>query len=898
MEPAVRADRRPVPSPQSWECDALTADGRPVHLRPIRPDDADALVAFHAGLSDATVYYRFFSYHPRLSEREVERFTTVDGHRRVALVALLDERIVAVGRYDRIPATTDAEVAFVVTDEMQGCGLGTLLLEHLAAIGTANGIERFTATVLAGNGRMLRAFRASGFQESSHMSSGTVEVVLPLTSNAATAAAVERREHQAEARSIHRLLHPTSVSVIGASDRPGSVGHALVTNLLAGGFQGEVHAVNPSGRSVAGLPPHRSVLDIVGPVDLAVVAVPAAAVEQVVHDCATKGVPDLVIITAGFAEAGADDAAGHERALVELARRHGMRVVGPNCLGIANTAIGLDATFAPFPARPGNVACLSQSGALGIALLERTTELGLGVSSFVSVGNKADVSGNDLLQHWEDDDRTDVIVLYLESFGNPRKFARIARRVSRTKPIVALKSGRSSAGRRAASSHTAAMASPDAAVDALFAQTGVIRVDTLTDLFDTAALLAWQPLPAGNRVAIVGNSGGPETMACDAAEALGLELAVPTEATLDELRDLLPAGMGAAANPLDLLAGVGPDTLEAAMSVLAADDGVDALVAVVTPVLEPTAEPLATAIARGAAETTKPVLAAVLAVPSPPSPLVEHHIPWYSSPEAALHALARAVRYAAWRRRDPGGVVAHDDVRLGAGRQIVSGEARWLSPGDAGRLLACYGIATVSTQSVLTADEAVRAADRLGYPVVLKTADPDVVHKTDVGAVHLDLVDAAAVRRAADEIDEAVGGAAGYIVQPMVGDGVEMIAGITHDPAFGPLVMVGAGGVNAELLGDRNLHILPLTDVDAAEAIRSLRLSPLLFGYRGRPRVAVDRLEDLLTRLAQMADDLPEIAELDANPILVTPTGAFVADAKIRVAPAPPHLPDTLRHLR
>jgi acetyl coenzyme A synthetase (ADP forming)-like protein len=878
------------------------ADGRPVRLRAIRPDDADALVEFHRGLSPDTVYYRFFSFHPELAPHEVERFTNVDGRDRVALVAVLDERIVAVGRYDRLGGTTEAEVALVVADALQGCGLGTLLIEHLAAIGAANGLERFTAKVLPGNGRMLGVFRASGFQESSHLTADEVDVVLPLTPTAATLAAVERREHRSEARSVERLLHPGSVAVVGASDRPGSVGHALMANLTAGGFAGRVHPVNPSGRPVAGRAAHRSVLDIEGPVDLAVVAVPAAAVEQVVGECAEKGVGGLVIVTAGFAEAGAD-AASRQRELVDLARRHGMRVIGPNCIGIVNTAIGLDATFAPFRAAPGNVACLSQSGALGIALLERTAELGLGVSSFVSVGNKADVSGNDLLQYWEDDRRTDVVLLYLESFGNPRKFARIARRVSRTKPIVALKSGRSSAGRRAASSHTAAMASPDVAVDALFAQTGVIRVDTLNDLFDTAALLAWQPLPAGRRVAIVGNSGGPETMACDAAEALGLELASPSESTLDQLRQLLPEGMGAAAaNPLDLLAGASPDAVEAAVRALAADDGVDAVVAVVTPVLEPTADRLAAAIARGAAGSPKPVLAAVLAVPVSPAALRDERIPWYSSPEAALHALARAVRYATWRRSDPGVVVVHDDIETSAARAVVAvagGEPRWLSPGDAGRLLACYGITTVPTFPAETGTSAARIAGEIGFPVVVKTGDPAVVHKSDVGAVRLGLADAAAVRRAADDIAAAVGASEGYVVQPMVEAGVEMIAGITHDPAFGPLVMVGAGGVTAELLGDRNLHILPLTDVDAAAAVRSLRLSPLLFGYRGRPRVAADKLEDLLTRLAQLADDLPEIAELDLNPIIVTPTAAIVTDAKIRVAPPTDAIPSIpLRRLR
>jgi succinyl-CoA synthetase alpha subunit/GNAT superfamily N-acetyltransferase len=507
-----------------WECDALAADGAPIHLRSIVPADADALIEFHRSLSPESAYFRFFSFHPTLSRGEAEHFTHVDGNDRVALVALADDRMVAVGRYDRLRGSGDAEVAFVVADAYQGHGIGTLLLEHLAAIGVAAGLERFVAQVLPGNHRMLGVFRQSGFEESARLATDVVEVVLPLRLLPAAIDAIEAREHNAEVRSIDRLLHPTTVALIGASDRPGSVGHALAVNLTNDDFTGTVHLVNPGGGRIAGHDVHRCVQDIPGPVDLAVIAAPARSIEAIVAECGAKQVTGLVIVSAGFAETG-EVGVRRQRRVVELARRHGMRLVGPNCVGIANPAIALDATFAPFRAEPGNVGFVSQSGALGIALLERSAALGLGVSSFVSVGNMADVSGNDLLQYWLDDPHTDVGLLYLESFGNPHKFARLARRVSRTKPLVALKSGRTAAGRRAASSHTAAMASPDTAVDALFAQSGVIRVDTLTELFETATLLAWQPLTAGRRVAIVGNSGGPETMACDACAMAGLDLA-------------------------------------------------------------------------------------------------------------------------------------------------------------------------------------------------------------------------------------------------------------------------------------------------------------------------------------------------------------------------------------
>ena len=496
----------PNGAPAYWECDVVLADGGTVHVRPIGPDDGDRLIAFHAGLSDETVFLRFFSAKPTLSLAEVERFTHVDHYSRVALVAELGDRLVGVARYDREPGTDSAEIAFVVSDGQQGRGIGTVLLEHLAAAARERGITRFVAQTLAHNGQMLGVLRAAGFTERTRVEGGVVHVELLIEPTDRARAAVEAREHRAEAASVARLLTPRSVAVIGASRNPDTVGHQVLRNLLAGGFAGPVYPVNPGAEQVASVKAYPTMLDIPGAVDLAVVAVPAVAVIEVVRQCAAKGVAGVVVLSAGFGEVGE---VGVQDELRYLARRNGMRLVGPNCVGVANTAIGLDATFSPYAAEPGRIAMQSQSGALGIAILERSARIGLGVSSFVSVGNKADVSGNDLLQYWEDDPRTDVVLLYLESFGNPRKFARIARRLSRRKPIVAVKSGRSAAGVRAASSHTAAMASPDIAVDALFRQAGVIRVDTLDEMFDMAIVLGSQPLPEGHRVAIVGNSGGP-----------------------------------------------------------------------------------------------------------------------------------------------------------------------------------------------------------------------------------------------------------------------------------------------------------------------------------------------------------------------------------------------------
>jgi succinyl-CoA synthetase alpha subunit/GNAT superfamily N-acetyltransferase len=483
-----------ITAPEHWTSDVVLVDGGTVRVRPIEPQDGPALVAFHERLSPESAHGRFFSAKRTLTDAEVERFTHVNHEARVALVAELGDRLVGVARYDRATQGCEAEVAFVVADEHQGRGIGTVLLEHLAAAARERGITRFVADTLAGNRRMLEVFATAGFDERTSTEAGVVRVELAIEPTDRTRAAIEEREHRSEARSVARVLTPGSVAVVGASRDPATVGHQVLRNLLSGGFDGPVYPVNPRAAHVASVTAHPSVPDIPGPVDLAVIAVPATAVPGVVDECARKGVKDLVVLSAGFGEvAGGIDP---QVALRDLARRNGMRLVGPNCIGVVNTAVGLNATFSPFAPRRGRIAMQSQSGALGIALLERSARLGLGVSSFVSVGNQADVSGNDLLQYWEDDPATGVVLLYLESFGNPRKFARIARRVSRRKPIVAVKSGRSAAGVRAATSHTAAMASPDVAVDALFRQTGVIRVDTLDELFDMALLLGSQPLPA------------------------------------------------------------------------------------------------------------------------------------------------------------------------------------------------------------------------------------------------------------------------------------------------------------------------------------------------------------------------------------------------------------------
>jgi acetyl coenzyme A synthetase (ADP forming)-like protein len=882
-------------APEHWACDAVLMDGGTIHIRPIEPTDAAALVAFFEGLSAETVYLRFFSYLKKLPDEMVTHLTTVDHHDRVALVAELGGRLIGVGRYDRQPGSDSAEVAFVVADEHQGRGIGTVLLEHLAAAARERGLTRFVAETLPHNTPMLEVFRHAGFEEKAGFRDGVTHVQLLIEPTDRSRAAAETREHRAEAASIARLLRPRSVAVIGASRNPATVGHQVLRSLLAGGFDGPVYPVNPAATNVASVQAHPTVLDIPGPVDLAVVAVPATAVAQVVNQCAEKGVGDLVVLSAGFGEVGSAGRASQDE-VRRLARSNGMRLVGPNCIGVANTAVGLNATFSPFAPRPGRIAMQSQSGALGIAILEHSARIGLGVSSFVSVGNKADVSGNDLLQYWEDDVATGVVLLYLESFGNPRKFSRIARRVSRRKPIVAVKSGRSTAGVRAASSHTAAMASPDVAVDALFRQAGVIRVDTLDELFDMALLLDAQPLPAGRRVAIVGNSGGPGILATDACDGAGLDVPLLSEPAQAALRQVVDPN-ASVTNPVDLVAAATPAIYEAALQIVLDDESIDAVICICTPTFAAPPAAIAQVLTRVAATRHKPVLGCLLAWPEG-TPLLAggseaSDVPAFSSPEPAARALARAAAYAEWKRRPPGAVPDLDGFDLGVVRAVIAKAladepgGAWLSPADVEVVLSAIGVPVVRSVVVASSRQAAVAASELGGPVALKADGPGLLHKSDVGGVRLGLATPEEVEGAYEEMLGRLGAAmTGGVVQQMATPGVETIVGVVQDPLFGPLVMFGLGGVSTELLGDRSFRVLPLTDADAAEQVRSLRSSPLLFGYRGAPPVAVDAVESVLQRVARLAGSVAEVAELDINPLIASSLGAMAVDARIHVRSA------------
>ncbi|MEQ0564581.1 GNAT family N-acetyltransferase [Amycolatopsis sp. NEAU-NG30] len=880
------AGRDPFDYPRDWEADVVLSDGGTVHLRPIVPSDAGGLVAFHAKLSERTRYFRYFGAYPRIPEKDLKRFSTVDHHDRVAFAAFLGDDIVAVGRYERLDHGPSAEVAFVVSDAHQGRGLGSILLEHLAAAASECGLRRFVAEVLAENAAMVRVFRDAGYQVSRAIEEGVLHLEFDIDPTEESLAVARSREQAAEARSVHNLLHPSSVAVIGASTEPGKVGHVAFVNLLAAGFTGTVYPVNPEHRSVRGVRAYPSVLDIPDPVDLAVVAVPAESVESVLDACLAKGVKTLLILSSGFAEAGPHGLHAELR-LVGEARAHGMRVVGPNALGVLNTAPGirLNATLAPRLPGRGRTGFFCQSGALGTAILADAEARGLGLSTFVSAGNRADVSGNDLLQYWETDPDTDLVLLYLESFGNPRKFARLARRLARTKPIVAVKSGRHAVRPQLAATSTEI---DEASVQALFEQAGVVRVESLAQLFDTALVFAHQPLPAGPRIGIVGNSSAIGLLAADTARMQGLRLA---------------------ADPVDVGPQAAPEEFAKAVREALTSPETDALVVVFAP---PIAIP-GTAYARALRETVvelgqhKPIVSTFLAAEGVPDELAvftadgvptRGSIPSYPSPERAVNALARVVRYAAWRQRPQGTLVRpagiHTEQAQGLVRELLEaegGKTTLLSDTDVVRLLGCYGVDVVPFRIVSTVDQAVAAAGELGYPVTLKAVDERLRGRPDLAGVRLDLASEDAVRTAYETLREISGDDEVY-VQRMAPKGLSCVIGLQDDPSFGTLVSFGLSGLVSTLLGDRAYRAVPLTDVDAATLLREPRTAPLLTGYRGDEPADLAALQDMVLRVAALAEDNPEVRSLVLDPILASPDGAFVANARL-VLGAPPSRPDT-----
>ena len=873
-----------------FDHDVLLVNGRAVRIRPAVTDDLAAVRAFYDHLSDRAAYQRFMGARPVLHDDQLVPLAGQDPQRRVTLLAVAAnpgghdgaDTVIGVGEYWRIPERDEAEVAFAVADDHHGEGVATALLEDLVELARAAGLHRLVAETQATNEGMLRVFRTAGLGIGTWYDTGQVHVELDLTSEPLLQDSSDRRDWIASVTSLQPLLRPDHVVVFGAGRNARSPGRAILANLLDE-FSGRVSVVHPDLAEVDGVAAVADVAELDGVPDLAVVAIPARSVVGVVEACGRAGVRAAVIVSSGFAEEGA---AGleRERHLVAAARRWGMRIVGPNCLGVVSTGVGLNATFLRRPLRAGHLAIASQSGGVGVAIAEALQDRRLGVSAFVSLGNKPDVSGNDLLRYWADDPETKVALLYLESIGDAHRFARVARAVSPRLPVVALKGGRSAAGRRGAASHTAALAADDAGIDALFAATGVIRVTTLDQLLDVGELLAAQPCPAGRRVALVGNAGGPLILAADAAANRGLDVVELSTRLQGTIRRLAPEA-AAVANPVDLLATAPPATVAAVVEAIAATLEVDACI-VVDVDLGGVDE------ARRRIEPPRvdiPVVAVAVGGEQRSS-----SVPLYPTPERAVDAIGLAAARGAWIAAAADTETVDADREVLAARSLVRQLAAadrddsWLSPADTFEVLETLGVPVVPWGSARTDDEIVRVADRIGYPCVVKADVAGLVHKSEAGAVALGVASAEAVRGVLDDFRLRFGPALrGAIIQEQAPPGVELLVGAVRDPSTGPLVVVADGGTLTEIHDDRTVALAPLTTEQARHAITRLRIGRLLRGFRGSPPVPVAPIADVVGRVGLLIAGVPEVRELDINPLIATADGVVALDARIAVAPVP-----------
>ena len=891
--------------PSQYETEVLLKDGSRILLRPIRKDDVGRWLAFFQRQSEQTKYLRFQRDPGEMGPEDALRFCTVDYKNTFALVGEVQKErrkeIIAIGRYYRQPDKRSARVAFAIEDAYHGKGIGTRLIEWLANAARDNGITVFVGDVLAENERMMSVLRDYGFHIDSELKGGVYHVTITIARSRRVERKEAERERLSTIASIRNVLAPRSIAVIGASRQPGSIGQLVFQNIMEGGFSGVVYPVNPKADAIMAVKAYPSILDVPGEVDLAVIIVPTQFVARVADECGRKGVRAIIVITDGFRERGREGATREEE-LRDIALGHGMRLVGPNCMGIINAdpEVRLNASFSRvFPPR-GNIAFLSQSGAMGLVILQYASDLNMGISGFVSVGNRADISSNDLLQYWEDDPATRVILLYLESFGNPHKFSRIARRVSAKKPIVVVKGGATLVGSRAASSHTGALATPEVVSDALFRQAGIIRVDSIEGLFDVATLLSSQPPPEGKRLVIVTNGGGPGILAADASEQQGLTLPELSPETAGKLGQLIKWDI-MVGNPLDLTGSVTPEEFEGSLRVLVEDDSVDAVLAVFVPAAVVDSTLVEDAIRRVSPRyqrRKKPLLACFMGQRGFKARLGKagSFVPCYPFPEDAVSALAKAVEYRELVKKPRGAVPRIKGIKREKARGIIETAMSqnkqrpfWLSTEETVELLDCYGIRTVGTAVAGSASEAAALAARTGFPVVVKLNSSTITHKTDVGGVVLDLNSKDEVKEAFNAIKKKLADMGresemeGVTIQRMVSGGVEIIAGVTQDPTFGPLIMFGLGGVQAELLKDIVLRLHPLTEMDASEMVSSIKMARLFEGFRGAPPSDIPTVQDLLLRLSAMVEDIPQIAELDFNPVKVMALGEGyrVVDARI-----------------
>lgn len=883
--------------PAYWEADVVLRDGTTAHLRPVRPEDASGLARMHEGQSQSSIYLRFFTFKSSLSRKELERFTHVDYRDRVAFVVLRGEEILGIGRYDRLDDPLEAEVAFNISDASQGKGIGSILMEHLAVAARENGIRRFTAEVLPENRKMLSVFQDTGFEVSRHFDDGVVAVAFSIDPTAQSRAVMESREHRAEARSVAELLAPEAVAVIGASRQWGSVGFALLQNIIEGGYPGPVYGINPEALEVAGMISRATLAEVPGPVDLAVIAVPEAEVPAVVQDCARHGVKGLLVVTTGYADAGREGLV-RQRALVRQARANGMRVIGPASAGLINTApeVSLNASVSPFLPVRGPVGLFSQSAVIGVTLFAAAHRRGIGLSSMLSAGNRADVSGNDAMQYFEDDPATGAVGVYLESFGNPRKFSRIARRLSRSKPVVVARSD--VMGRRLPPGHeTRTTQAPTGAVDSMLEQTGVIQVENHDDLMDLMQTVASQPLPAGPRVGVVGNSLALNRVVMDAVEHHGLTVASTVLVPDSDAAHVVDQAVRAVGR---------------AVSETIASGEVDALLVVTQAGMHQEvgdADRLAAAVEEASRGTSVTVLASLTGVldltyrsaslrgsgPSTEEGL-QRGVPVFSSPEQAARVLSRLVWYSAWREAEAGVPVEPEGVDRDRAEDLIEGWATRahgtdlvrLTAAEAGELLACYGIRVLPSARFATEDEAVLAADGLGWPVAVKAVDSYLRHRLDLGGVRLNIVDAESLRRNVAQMRQVLEpfGSPGLEVQSMAPSGQACTITALEDPLLGPVVSFGIAGDAVDLLDDWVHRVPPLTNQDLDRMIRAPRAAAKLFGYGGLPAVDTDALQDLLARVAALKDDHPQVARIRFNPVLASDRGVTVLSADIEVANA------------
>jgi acyl-CoA synthetase (NDP forming)/GNAT superfamily N-acetyltransferase len=867
---------------------ALLADGSTITIRPARPGDFAQVKRLHDEMSPDNLYLRFFSLSRTAGEQEARRVTRDDGTPYAALLGFLGDDLVGVASYEPAGQADTAEVAFAVADRMHHRGVATLLLEHLVSLARARGVRVFTATALRENTPMLRVFADAGLSGTRRLDDGVVEVTMPIPGSVGLGEAsryldaVAGREQRADVASLEPLLAPHSVAVIGVSHQAGSIGRLILRNIRDAGFTGPVYAVHPDGGDVDGVPAVPSVSALPEPPDLAVLTVPASATVAAARECGQRGARSLVVITSGLT-------AAQSAALLDICRQTGMRLVGPNCFGVAVPGIGLDATFAAHHPLPGTAGLVVQSGGVGVALLEHFSRLGIGISSFASVGDKLDVSGNDMLQWWAEDGRTRLAVLYLESFGNPRKFARSAARASASMPVLTVHAGRSAPGQRAAASHTAAAAAPMIIRQALFEQAGVIATTSLGELLEAAVLLAEQPIPAGSRVSIVSNAGGAGVLAADACVEAGLSVATPSRPAQAQLTAILPPA-AVVTGPIDTTATVGADSFAAALAAVAGDAGVDAVLALVVPTAAADLLPALTS-----AQLPVPLAAVVLdqaeSVRLLPSTGGGPCVPAYAYPESAARALGRAARYGSWRSRPADTVPDLPGLRVAEAKALIASFLEqmpgggWLPAAEAGRLLLCYQLPMAPFRLVTDADQAAAAAVEFGGQVAVKAEVPGLVHKSEAGAVLLGLTGPDQARAAFGTLASRFADRfTGAVVQPMISGGTEIIIGVVQEPVFGPLVVFGLGGVATEVLGDHAARLAPLTATDADDLIHSIRAAPLLLGRGGQPPASIAALRDALLRVSRLADDLPEVTELDLNPVIACADGATVVDARVRVS--------------